>query len=44
MAMNVFFRHSIVDNLYVLNLQIYMVDPGTPDFYEDLSLEFSEDI
>lgn len=41
MAINIFFRYSVVDILYMLNLQMYMVDPGVTDFYEDLSLDFS---
>lgn len=43
MAINIFFRCSAVDNFYMLNLQIYTVDPGISDFYEDLSLDLSED-
>lgn len=44
MAINIFFRHSVVDILYMLNLQIHMVDPSVTDFYKDLSLDFSEDV
>lgn len=44
MAINVFFRHSVVDILYMLNLQIHVVDPSATDFYKDLSLDFSEGV
>lgn len=44
MVINIFFRYSVVDNLYMLNLQIYAVGPGITDFYEALSLDFSDNI
>lgn len=33
MAISIFFRCSVVDVLYMLNLQIYMADPGTTDLW-----------